>query len=115
MGVDQAGLEKTFAITVFGGIYLIQAAVPHMPRGGRIINIGSVASKMGIGHIPVYSAAKAAMDSFTYSIAEEVSLAYTTRSIVETMTDRKNTAWSRPWPDDQHRPPRTSEDGRPPP
>ena len=72
MKATQAGLERTFGIIVFGGIYLIQAAVPHMPRGGRIINIGSVASKMGIGHIAAYSAAKAAMDSFTYSTAHEV-------------------------------------------
>lgn len=43
-----------------------------MPSGGRIINIGSVASKLGLRGMAVYSAAKAALDSFTEALAEEL-------------------------------------------
>jgi short-subunit dehydrogenase len=43
-----------------------------MPRGGRIINIGSVISKMGKAYAAIYAAGKAAQDSLTASWAGEV-------------------------------------------
>jgi NAD(P)-dependent dehydrogenase (short-subunit alcohol dehydrogenase family) len=43
-----------------------------MPAGGRIINISSIASKLGLGNMPVYSSTKAALDSLTYAWAQEV-------------------------------------------
>lgn len=53
----------------------MQEAVKHMPPRSRVINIGSVASKLGISGSPVYSASKAAMDALTFSMAMEVSWA----------------------------------------
>jgi NAD(P)-dependent dehydrogenase (short-subunit alcohol dehydrogenase family) len=72
MQATKGSIEKTFAVNVFGPLFLMQAAVPVMPRGGRIINIGSIASKMGVSAIPIYSAAKAAMDMLMYASAMEV-------------------------------------------
>jgi NAD(P)-dependent dehydrogenase (short-subunit alcohol dehydrogenase family) len=43
-----------------------------MPRGGRIVNISSVASKLGMDILPVYGASKAALDSLSFSWAKEV-------------------------------------------
>jgi NAD(P)-dependent dehydrogenase (short-subunit alcohol dehydrogenase family) len=63
-----------FNINVVGPIYLTKRVVPHMPSGGRIINISSIASKLGIGNMPIYGASKAALDSLTYAWAQEVSL-----------------------------------------
>lgn len=68
---SQESIQKTFDACVLGPLYLIQATVPHMPQGGRIINVGSVASKLGIE--AVYGAAKAAMDALTFSLARDVS------------------------------------------
>lgn len=62
---------RTFKAGVIGPLTLIQTAVLHMVKGGRVINIGSVASKLGI--MPVYGAAKAAMDALTFSLARDVS------------------------------------------
>lgn len=67
----QENVQRTFDTCVLGPLYLIQATVPYMPQGGRIINVGSVASKLGIE--PVYGAAKAAMDALTFSLARDVS------------------------------------------
>ncbi|KAK1245473.1 hypothetical protein MKX08_005102 [Trichoderma sp. CBMAI-0020] len=67
---SQENVQKTFEACVLGPLYLIQATVPHMPQGGRIINVGSVASKLGIE--PVYGAAKAAMDALTFSLARDL-------------------------------------------
>ncbi|KAL6248554.1 hypothetical protein RBB50_004809 [Rhinocladiella similis] len=56
---------------VFGPISTISAVLPHLPsRGGRIINISSVASKAAAADpMMTYGAAKAALDSFTRSLA----------------------------------------------
>lgn len=43
-----------------------------MPRGGRIINTGSVASKLGLGPTAIYNAAKAAVDALTFSMAMDL-------------------------------------------
>lgn len=68
-------LEAEFGINVFGPIYLTQAVVGigKMPRGGRIINVGSIASKLGPEISAVYGATKAAQDSLTASWAGQVS------------------------------------------
>jgi NAD(P)-dependent dehydrogenase (short-subunit alcohol dehydrogenase family) len=63
-----------FALNTFGPLYLAQTVVGmgKMPHGGRIINIGTVASKLGITGMGVYGAAKAATDSLTESLAQEL-------------------------------------------
>ncbi|KAL6910201.1 hypothetical protein GGI43DRAFT_426977 [Trichoderma evansii] len=66
----QETVQRTFYTCVLGPLYLIQATVPHMSQGGRIINIGSIASKLGVE--PVYGAAKAAMDALTFSLARDL-------------------------------------------
>ena len=68
----QDEVEKTFAINVFSALYMIQAAVSFMPKSGRVVNISSIASKLGVGPIALYSAAKAALDSLAYAAATEV-------------------------------------------
>lgn len=77
---DSDTIERVFRINAIGPIYLMQAVVPHMPRGGRIINIGTVASKTGTSMIPLYAASKAAMATLSFAMAEEV------RSIPNSLT-----------------------------
>lgn len=74
LDVGQEQLEHEFSVNVFGLIYMIQAVVKagKMPSGGRIVNIGSIGSKM-LSAIPVYSTAKAASDALTTLFAGEVS------------------------------------------
>lgn len=66
-------ITRTFDVNVKGPILVAQATVPHMPSGGRVINITSTASKLGQADIPIYGASKAALDSLTWSWAKEVS------------------------------------------
>lgn len=40
-------LESTFRTNVFAMIYLVKHAVPHMPRGGAIVNSASVVAYYG--------------------------------------------------------------------
>lgn len=64
---------RSFEVAVVGPVLLLQAAYPYIPQGGRVINIGSVASKLGFVQMPIYAAAKAAMDQLTFSLSREVS------------------------------------------
>lgn len=73
LNVKPQDMARAFEVTTFGIVYMIQAVVPHMPRGsGRIINIGTIASKLGIPGEPIYVATKAANDALTWSISQEV-------------------------------------------
>jgi NAD(P)-dependent dehydrogenase (short-subunit alcohol dehydrogenase family) len=71
--ISKESIESIFNVNVFGTIFLTQAVVPHMPQGGRIINISSTASKLGMDVLPIYGASKAAVDSLSYAWAKEVS------------------------------------------
>lgn len=65
-------LSKVFHVNVLGPFYMVHAVVPHMPTGGRIINISSTNSKRGNVKISTYAASKAALDSLTWSWAGEL-------------------------------------------
>ncbi|WQF76639.1 Putative short-chain dehydrogenase/reductase SDR, NAD(P)-binding domain superfamily [Colletotrichum destructivum] len=63
-----------FNLNTFAPLYMVQAVVKEgrMPRGGRIINIGTVASKLGHRGVAGYGASKAAEDSMTEALAGEL-------------------------------------------
>ncbi|KAH7419580.1 putative short-chain dehydrogenase [Cadophora sp. MPI-SDFR-AT-0126] len=71
--VKKEQLEYEFSVNVFGTIYMTQAVVKvgKMPKGGRIINIGTIASKLLVAPT-VYSTTKAAMDALTTLFAGEL-------------------------------------------
>ncbi|KAK8011636.1 hypothetical protein PG990_010601 [Apiospora arundinis] len=64
-------VHKQFSVNTFAAIYMVRAAVPHMPSGGRIINISTICSKLPMPSVPFYSAAKAALDSLASTWAAE--------------------------------------------
>ncbi|KAI8962322.1 putative short-chain dehydrogenase [Daldinia sp. FL1419] len=66
--------QRTFATNVYGQLFMIQAVVDEgrMPPGGRIINIGSIATKIHPPQVGIYAASKAAQDSLTTSWAGEL-------------------------------------------
>lgn len=68
----RTSLDAIFSSIVYAPLFVLQAAIPHMPRGGRVINIGSIASKLGMAPVAVYGSAKAALDALTYSMAMEL-------------------------------------------
>ncbi|KAI1804952.1 putative short-chain dehydrogenase [Daldinia bambusicola] len=66
--------QRTFATNVYGQLFMTQAVVDQgrMPPGGRIINIGSIASRIQPALVGIYAASKAAQDSLTTSWAGEL-------------------------------------------
>ena len=64
--------HKQFNLNVLGLLLTTQAALKNFnPKGGSIINIGSVAAA-GIPSASVYSATKGALDSITVALAGEL-------------------------------------------
>jgi 3-oxoacyl-[acyl-carrier protein] reductase len=72
--IDDALLEKTFALNVNGTFYAMQAVLPHMlaQKHGVIVNMASMAHRRGgPGSSVHYAAAKGAVVSMTMGVARE--------------------------------------------
>ncbi len=65
-------LELTLRTNVFGYFQMARAAVPHLPKGGSIINTGSVTGLEGSGELLDYSTTKGAIHAFTKSLASNL-------------------------------------------
>ncbi|KAG8528043.1 uncharacterized protein KY384_006959 [Bacidia gigantensis] len=63
-----------YTVNVLGPILLMQAALPYLPhdRSGRVINLSSVSSSLGLIGQTVYGGTKAAIDSMTRTWAREL-------------------------------------------
>lgn len=61
-----------FDCNVRGPIFLTQAAVPHLPRGGRVVFVSSAAARLGVAGQTVYSATKAADEAVVRVWAKEL-------------------------------------------
>ncbi|WP_019342793.1 SDR family oxidoreductase [Stutzerimonas stutzeri] len=76
--MDKARLERVFAVNVFGSFLCAREAVKRMSTrhggtGGAIINLSSIAAKLGAPNEYIdYAAAKGAIDSMTLGLAKEV-------------------------------------------
>src|SRR5712671_1686297 len=74
LDIDDALLEKTFALNLKGTFYCMQAVLPHMQqnRHGVIVNMASMAHRRGGPGTSVhYAAAKGAVVSMTLGVARE--------------------------------------------
>ncbi len=55
-----------------GVLYATHAAIPFMPPGSRIVNIGSVAGTHGIENQAIYCASKYGLDGFCEALGQEL-------------------------------------------
>jgi NAD(P)-dependent dehydrogenase (short-subunit alcohol dehydrogenase family) len=76
--LDEERLTRIFAVNVLGSFLCAREAVRRMStrhggRGGAIVNVSSVASRLGgAGQYVDYAATKGAIDAFTVGLAREV-------------------------------------------
>ena len=64
--------EKTFRTNIFGYFYMAKAAIKHLPKGGAIVNTGSITGLEGSKELLDYSATKGAINAFTKSLAQQL-------------------------------------------
>jgi len=70
--LSDAAWREAFEVDFFAAMRLVRLAIPHVPRGGRIVLLGSASGKQPqLGQSPS-NAAKAAVANFTRSLADEV-------------------------------------------
>ena len=65
--------EHTFRVNITAMFYLCKAALPHMKKGGSIINTASVVSDSPREKLLAYSATKAAIVNFTGGLSQALS------------------------------------------
>lgn len=82
--MDPEELKRVFEVNFFGLIWCTQAVLPHMIRqkGGRIVNVSSVAGKRALPHISAYCASKFAVQAFSDSLRMEAAEHGVTVSVV---------------------------------
>lgn len=75
---DEDNLSEVFRANVFSAFYCTREAVRRMStahggRGGAIVNMSSVAARLGgLAGGAAYAASKAALDAFTLALAKEI-------------------------------------------
>lgn len=65
-------IEMTFRTNIFGYMQMARATLPHLGKGGCIINTGSETGLFGSSELLDYSATKGAIHAFTKSLASNL-------------------------------------------
>ena len=58
-------LRHVFGVNTVGPLYCIQASLPHMGEGGRIVNVSSVVGKRAIPKVGAYCSTKSGLNSLS--------------------------------------------------
>jgi NAD(P)-dependent dehydrogenase (short-subunit alcohol dehydrogenase family)/pimeloyl-ACP methyl ester carboxylesterase len=69
LDITEKQLRRTFETNLFGYIFMIQAALPHLKRGDAIIDTGSIVGDSGHPILIDYAASKGGVHSLTKSLA----------------------------------------------
>ncbi len=68
-----ADIDASLAVNIRSVVLASQAAIAHLPEGGRIVSIGSnVADRVAFGGLTIYSMTKSALLSLTRGLAREL-------------------------------------------
>jgi glucose 1-dehydrogenase len=79
--IEETDFDLMLNLNLKGPFFIIQAAVPLMTAGSRIINISSEQAYIGHRTLPHYSAAKAGMLTMTRSLAAALAPAITVNCV----------------------------------
>ncbi len=64
--------DTTFRTNIYGYFYMAKAAVKHLPKGGAIVNCGSITGLEGNKTLIDYALTKGAIHAFTKSLAQNL-------------------------------------------
>jgi NAD(P)-dependent dehydrogenase (short-subunit alcohol dehydrogenase family) len=65
-------VERSFRVNILAMFYIVRAALPHMPKGGSIINTGSIQAYQPSAPILDYATTKGAIVAFTKGLAPDL-------------------------------------------
>jgi len=64
-------IERTFRTNIFSMFWLCQAALPHLPRGGAIINVASIQAYDPSPSLLAYASTKGAIVTFSKALSKQ--------------------------------------------
>ncbi|UIJ45506.1 SDR family oxidoreductase [Sphingomonas cannabina] len=70
--ITEEQLRRTFQTNIFGMFFMVQAAMPHLKEGARIVNCTSITGYQGSKELLDYSSTKGAITAFTRSLSENL-------------------------------------------
>ena len=70
--ISDEQMEHTFRVNIFAYMRLARAALAYLPRGGAIINCGSITGMEGNKTLIDYASTKGAIHAFTKSLAQNL-------------------------------------------
>ena len=70
--IDRAGIDRLVAVHFTGVVLLTQALAPMVTDGGRILNVSTGLTRMANPMYSVYAAMKAAIETWTMYLAQEL-------------------------------------------
>jgi NAD(P)-dependent dehydrogenase (short-subunit alcohol dehydrogenase family) len=70
--VRPGDVRHVFEVNTVGPLNCIQAALPHMGEGGRIVNVSSVVGKRAIPKVGAYCATKSALNALSDALRVEL-------------------------------------------
>jgi 3-oxoacyl-[acyl-carrier protein] reductase len=69
--VDEAEFDRVMAVNFKGPFFLVQQGLRRMREGGRVVNISALGSRRAYPDVPVYTPAKAALNTLTALLARD--------------------------------------------
>jgi 3-oxoacyl-[acyl-carrier protein] reductase len=69
--VDEAEFDRIMSVNLKGPFFMIQRGLKRMRDGGRIINISALGAKRAYPDVPVYTPAKAGLNTLTALLARD--------------------------------------------
>jgi NAD(P)-dependent dehydrogenase (short-subunit alcohol dehydrogenase family) len=70
--VQDSDVEASLRTHFWGPLHMIRACLPHMPAGGRIVNISSVGGRVAVPHLIPYCAGKFALSALSDALGPEL-------------------------------------------
>src|SRR5699024_6793510 len=77
LDITEEQLRRTVETNLFGYVFMIQAALPHLKKGDAIVNTGSIVAETGNRILVDYTASKGGVHSLTKSLAFQLGRAGT--------------------------------------
>lgn len=70
--ITNADFDESLGVHVWGPLHLMRAVLPHMPAGGRIVNISSIAGLVAVPHLLPYTTGKFALRGLSDGLRSEL-------------------------------------------
>ncbi|HEY3697309.1 SDR family NAD(P)-dependent oxidoreductase [Phenylobacterium sp.] len=72
--VDEAEFDRVMAVNLKGPFFVIQRGLRRMRDGGRVVNISALGARRAYPDVPVYTPAKAGLNTLTALLARDAGL-----------------------------------------